>query len=102
LLIDRSPKCPEEMDWTTYYPAYVIRDEGKQEQEQTAPPAEGLSHDQQDAPSKDNTSTKISKPVEIADIGCGFGGLLFALAPRLPDSLILGEPPDVFIPVHSN
>jgi tRNA G46 methylase TrmB len=31
------------------------------------------------------------KTVEIADIGCGFGGLLFALAPRFPETLILGE-----------
>jgi tRNA (guanine-N7-)-methyltransferase len=30
------------------------------------------------------------KAVEIADIGCGYGGLLFALSPRFPDSLILG------------
>lgn len=29
--------------------------------------------------------------VEIADIGCGFGGLLFALAPRLPSTFILGK-----------
>ncbi|CCG81545.1 tRNA [Taphrina deformans PYCC 5710] len=28
--------------------------------------------------------------VEIADIGCGFGGLLVALAPHFKDSLILG------------
>jgi tRNA (guanine-N7-)-methyltransferase len=33
----------------------------------------------------------ISKNVEIADIGCGFGGLLFALAPKFPDTLILGR-----------
>lgn len=32
----------------------------------------------------------MTKQVEIADIGCGFGGLLFALSPRLPDELILG------------
>ncbi|KIV98891.1 tRNA (guanine-N(7)-)-methyltransferase [Verruconis gallopava] len=31
-----------------------------------------------------------SKSVEFADIGCGFGGLLFALSPRFPESLILG------------
>ncbi|KAF2667644.1 putative methyltransferase [Microthyrium microscopicum] len=30
------------------------------------------------------------KKVEIVDIGCGFGGLLFALAPKLPETLILG------------
>ena len=31
------------------------------------------------------------KSVEIADVGCGFGGLLFALAPAYSDTLILGE-----------
>jgi tRNA G46 methylase TrmB len=31
------------------------------------------------------------KVPEIADIGCGFGGLLIALAPLFPDVLILGE-----------
>jgi tRNA (guanine-N7-)-methyltransferase len=31
------------------------------------------------------------KKVEIADIGCGFGGLLFALGPRFPETLILGR-----------
>src|SRR5579871_1247997 len=30
------------------------------------------------------------KNVTIADIGCGFGGLLFALAPLFPDQLLLG------------
>jgi tRNA (guanine-N7-)-methyltransferase len=30
------------------------------------------------------------KKVEFADIGCGFGGLLIALAPMFPDTLILG------------
>ena len=30
------------------------------------------------------------RKIEIADIGCGFGGLLMALAPHFPESLILG------------
>ncbi|KAA8897856.1 putative methyltransferase-domain-containing protein [Sphaerosporella brunnea] len=30
------------------------------------------------------------KRVEIADVGCGFGGLVVALAPRFPHTLILG------------
>jgi tRNA (guanine-N7-)-methyltransferase len=30
------------------------------------------------------------KTVTVADIGCGFGGLLFALAPILSEDLILG------------
>ncbi|CAE6434889.1 unnamed protein product [Rhizoctonia solani] len=29
-------------------------------------------------------------PVEFADIGCGFGGLLIALAPMYPETLMLG------------
>lgn len=32
----------------------------------------------------------MSKQVEIADIGCGYGGLLFALAPKMPNILMLG------------
>jgi tRNA G46 methylase TrmB len=30
------------------------------------------------------------RKVTIADIGCGFGGLLFALSPIFPDTLLLG------------
>lgn len=30
------------------------------------------------------------KKVEVADIGCGFGGLVVSLAPKLPDTLMLG------------
>lgn len=32
----------------------------------------------------------MEKQVTVADIGCGFGGLLVVLAPMLPDELILG------------
>lgn len=32
----------------------------------------------------------LIKDVEVADIGCGFGGLLVALAPSMPDTLLLG------------
>jgi len=45
---------------------------------------------QEQGPSK---VTRLSKKVEVADIGCGFGGLLFALAPHFPDTLILGKFP---------
>lgn len=37
------------------------------------------------------TSKKLTKDVEVADIGCGFGGLLMALAPTMPDTLCLGQ-----------
>lgn len=54
------------MDWTSYYPAYKA----------TEP--------------SDTAVGTLTKDVEVADIGCGFGGLLVALAPKLPDSLLLG------------
>lgn len=31
------------------------------------------------------------KTPEFADVGCGFGGLLIALAPMFPDKVMLGE-----------
>lgn len=33
---------------------------------------------------------RLIKHVEVADIGCGFGGLLVALSPAMPDTLCLG------------
>jgi len=56
------------MDWTTYYPAFK-----KEESAETS------------------SVGALIQDVEIADIGCGFGGLSVALAPMLPKSLILGE-----------
>lgn len=50
------------MDWSTHYPAFI---------------------------GSDNTATGVPK-VEVADIGCGFGGLLMALSPLMPQTLILG------------
>ena len=57
------------MDWAKYYPAYVASEAETQE---TGHPR------------------RLSKDVTVADIGCGFGGLLVALAPVLPDELLLG------------
>lgn len=57
------------MDWSAYYPAFVD-------------------------PSNRDDATQIKamrKDVEVVDIGCGFGGLLVALAPILSDKLLLGQ-----------
>ncbi|KZZ96723.1 tRNA methyltransferase [Moelleriella libera RCEF 2490] len=62
------PESPETMDWSAYYPAFVD-------------------------PSNRDDATQIKamrKDVEVVDIGCGFGGLLVALAPILSDKLLLG------------
>lgn len=57
------------MDWSVHYPTYF------------SPPAE---LEQGSAP------IGAARAVEIADVGCGFGGLSVALAPLFPDTLILG------------
>ncbi|KAG9248737.1 hypothetical protein BJ878DRAFT_487025 [Calycina marina] len=71
------PISPDHMDWAEYYPAF-ISPEPNPVSESTAVPA---------APS---TPKKLTRQVEVADIGCGFGGLLVSLAPELPDTLLLG------------
>jgi len=74
------------MDWTTLYPAYAL---GNQQKEEDVAPNENNPVREEAVES----SKATSQPVEIADIGCGFGGLLFALAPQLPDTLLLGTSP---------
>ncbi|TIA92384.1 hypothetical protein E3P99_00684 [Wallemia hederae] len=54
------PLHPSHKDWSAHFPAF----------------AEDL---------KSGT-----KGVEMADVGCGFGGLIMSLAPRFPDTLMLG------------
>ncbi|KAK5134137.1 hypothetical protein LTR08_006912 [Meristemomyces frigidus] len=74
------PEHPSAMRWSEHYPHFVA----------TIPAA---------VPKDDPIATRdyneyyvarMEKRVEVADIGCGFGGLLFALAPRMPATLILG------------
>ncbi|SCU85309.1 LADA_0D06788g1_1 [Lachancea dasiensis] len=55
------PLSPDDMDWQKLYPAFY-----------------------------DKATNKMSKEVTIADIGCGFGGLLIDLSPEFSDNLILG------------
>ncbi|KAK4234404.1 putative methyltransferase-domain-containing protein [Achaetomium macrosporum] len=76
------PPHPDQMDWSSLYPDYVV-DEAQDQQT----PAPEAPPDQLSAPLKPK---RISKDVEVADIGCGFGGLLVALGPTMPDKLILG------------
>ncbi|KAK9457263.1 putative methyltransferase-domain-containing protein [Dipodascopsis uninucleata] len=59
------PLSPADMDWSSLYPALI-------------PAKEKLSGEQP------------KQKVEIADVGCGFGGLLVSLADQFPEKLILG------------
>lgn len=79
------------MDWASLYPAYAI----KEQDESTA--TEVVESGRADGEEQGKVKA-ISKQVEIADIGCGFGGLLFALAPQFPDTLILGASKIIFPP----
>lgn len=54
------------MDWTVHFPAF-----------------------KSETPSPNDTP-KCTGQVEIADIGCGFGGLIVALSPLYPETLMLG------------
>lgn len=78
-----SPVCPDQMDWATYYPAYFATKGGAPEPMDIA------------TSSADDLGGAIAFRktgiVDVVDIGCGFGGLLVALGPRLPTSVILGR-----------
>ena len=71
------------MDWASLYPKYAKHPKKETGEEQNE------SHDT--TVEEQRKANAITQNVEIADIGCGFGGLLFALAPKFPDTLILGR-----------
>ncbi|CAH02730.1 tRNA (guanine46-N7)-methyltransferase [Kluyveromyces lactis] len=55
------PISPAHMDWSKLYPHFY-----------------------------DSEKKKMTKDVTIADIGCGYGGLMIDLSPEFPDEMILG------------
>lgn len=80
------------MDWTPYFPGFI---QPSSSEENDAEPQKPEENQQGVAPTTSNLTSsgevrRLTKDVEVADIGCGFGGLLVALAPKLPDTLMLG------------
>ncbi|KAG4430587.1 tRNA (guanine-N(7)-)-methyltransferase (tRNA(m7G46)-methyltransferase) [Cadophora sp. M221] len=73
------PISPAHMDWSTYYPAFVAE----------TVPVQSMAEVQIEDEAK-STVKPLRKDIEVADIGCGFGGLTVALAPIMPKTLILG------------
>lgn len=57
------------MNWSKHFPAFI---------------------DQNPSRKTLSGTPKLTKDVEVVDIGCGFGGLLIALAPLLPETLMVG------------
>lgn len=73
------------MDWSEMYPAFVA-EEGQEDTAETE-----IATQQEGQVVKTVAKRKrLTKDVEVADIGCGFGGLLVALSPAMPDTLCLG------------
>lgn len=70
------PTCPEEMDWSKHFPQFF-----------KAKISDSIEHGHF---TRTPSSEAVSKDVEFADVGCGFGGLLIAMAPLFPDTLMLG------------
>ncbi len=73
-----SPVTPDDMDWSQHYPAFFNQNSESKE----SLVGDGISNE---------LDGRNNRAVEIADIGCGFGGLLMALAPKFPNTLLLGR-----------
>ncbi|CAD6503559.1 BgTH12-03219 [Blumeria graminis f. sp. triticale] len=78
------PVNPAYMDWSEYFPAYTTSSAMEIDEE-----CSSTKNNEKNFKIRNKTTTLI-KDIEIADIGCGFGGLLVALAPELPNTLMLG------------
>lgn len=87
------PPHPDLMDWGEHFPAYLVSDpaEQDQEQDQRQELEEGKAGGGVLKKKKKEEKKRLSKRVTVADVGCGFGGLLVALSTILPDELILGR-----------
>lgn len=73
------PASPAAMDWASHYPSFIR--------------AASDGHDAamgDDVTVADRGREKRNARVEVADIGCGFGGLIVALSPLMPTMLMIG------------
>ncbi|KAJ2891306.1 tRNA (guanine-N(7)-)-methyltransferase (tRNA(m7G46)-methyltransferase) [Coemansia aciculifera] len=94
------PVNPDEEDWSKLYPTYfrphnAACDTTKRPLSPSASNEAGadetLAKRGPAASSSSSTANdKVPAQVEFADIGCGYGGLLVALAPLYPNTLMVG------------
>ncbi|RUS23119.1 hypothetical protein BC937DRAFT_92209 [Endogone sp. FLAS-F59071] len=75
------PAHPSLYDWSRHYPDFFPSRQGD---------ADGNKETSGSADVAMSDTARPSKKVEFADIGCGYGGLLIALAPLFPQTLMLG------------
>ncbi|KAF4629060.1 hypothetical protein G7Y89_g9089 [Cudoniella acicularis] len=96
------PISPSHMNWAPYFPGFIEPSDiqpapvAGNKNEETSNDLTAAENNLQAEKKVENIDVKVdaipklTKDVEVADIGCGFGGLLVALAPKLPDTLMLG------------
>jgi len=70
------------MDWSPYFPAHVAKNDSAAD----TTVAGNVRRHSLAVPKHEH----LTKDVDIVDIGCGFGGLIVALSPALPGSLMIG------------
>jgi tRNA (guanine-N7-)-methyltransferase len=62
------------MDWSKHYPLYINAEADENDMDES----DGIN------------PIQLERKVEFADVGCGYGGLLVAMANLYPDTLMLG------------
>ncbi|KAJ2574763.1 tRNA (guanine-N(7)-)-methyltransferase (tRNA(m7G46)-methyltransferase) [Coemansia sp. RSA 1807] len=95
------PERPSTQDWAPYYPAYFRASEDGAGEDGKRPLSEGTAVEAKrgpgcEAPEAPEAPNALKEEpnnlarVEFADIGCGYGGLLVALSPLYPNTLMVG------------
>jgi len=77
------PQNTKFVDWSLHYPAFFGLENNNEGKIVTNTGKYPLNYD-------DKPTHGLPKAPTILDIGCGYGGLCFALAPHFPNDLILG------------
>ncbi|KAJ1953986.1 tRNA (guanine-N(7)-)-methyltransferase (tRNA(m7G46)-methyltransferase), partial [Linderina pennispora] len=86
------PLTPNDEDWSKLYPAYfrAPTTDTLGENKRPSSPAPEEQQPAKRGPGAGELSKDQLAQVEFADIGCGYGGLLVALAPLYPNTLMVG------------
>ncbi|PFH32414.1 tRNA -methyltransferase family protein [Besnoitia besnoiti] len=80
------PRSPDFVDWSMHFPAFFPE----------APGPRDLALNTEQYPIRypslqpPHLNGSVGRRVEFLDVGCGFGGLLVSLAPKFPETLIMG------------
>ncbi|KAJ2843377.1 tRNA (guanine-N(7)-)-methyltransferase (tRNA(m7G46)-methyltransferase) [Coemansia brasiliensis] len=88
-MIFEYPERPSQQDWSKYYPAYFRPPTSSKETKRPLSPSSDSEQQPKRGPASPGSDQQPTR-VEFADIGCGYGGLLVALSPLFPNTLMVG------------